>query len=135
MRHVLISTCTVTDRRAFPPFTHTIQQTYIAPSLLLILPLIYLSTELPKNGFLILTSIAVPTLYGLAITDLRVLSSAILLAVAFSFVEAGKLAFAKKWFISRSSSPLETMVQYLPVSRNEAVNLLNRGLGDHAPQP
>ncbi|KAK9894747.1 hypothetical protein P389DRAFT_173903 [Cystobasidium minutum MCA 4210] len=88
--------------------------TYTAPALLLILPLIYLSTEIPRNGFLILSAVAVPTLYGLAVTDLPVLSSAILSALAFTIVEAGKLALAKKWFVSRNGSPLEAMLNYLP---------------------
>lgn len=96
--------------------TTCIQQTYIAPTLCIILPLIYLNNELPRNGFLILASIAIPTLYGLAITDLHVLASAISFAILFIFVEAGKMAFAKRWFLSKGGSPLEAIFQYLPVS-------------------
>jgi len=115
--HLPLSTMDLTIHPVLSfPFSIVYQQTYVAPALCVILPLIYLSNELPRNGFLILASITIPTLYGLAITDLHVLSSAITFAMLFVFVEAGKLAFAKRWFLSKGGSPLEVIIQYLPVS-------------------
>lgn len=91
-------------------------KTYIAPALCIILPILYLNKELPRNGFLILASITIPTFYGLAITGLRVSTSAIFFSLMFVFVEAGKLALAKKWFLRKGGSPLDAIFQYLPVS-------------------
>lgn len=89
-------------------------QTYVAPALLLLLPIMQL--RIPKHGFLLLFAVAIPFTYGIFLSKLPVAARALPTALLYMIAEAGKLAQAKRHQVTHHhATPSTALAGSLPV--------------------
>ena len=89
-------------------------QTYVAPALLLLLPLMQL--RIPTHGALLLFAAGIPFIHGTFLSKLPVTAAALPTALLYIAAEAGKLAQAKRHqVVHHHAAPSTTLAGSLPV--------------------